>query len=541
MVSGIELPSQQSTAIDLNIARLNTLEKRFNERLIGQPQAVSYVSGIIRQIVAGFFDEKKPFGVWLFAGPTGVGKTEMAKMVADEFDWPFHRYDMTEFGQEHTVGRFLGSPPGYVNSSKGGELVNDLKKSPCVVLFDEIEKAHVSITKIFFQLFDEGHLTDSMGNKVSTNHVIFIMTTNLGSKMNFKELSTAVIDKQLKRLFIQRFSPEFYSRLQKIVIFNPLDKSSLVKITENYFVRLVSSIENRKNMDITWDSQVIALLSKNPKGPQLGARGVHERVRRSLLKSLTEHWVSGVFRNGDSIHISVKSEQLVVTLVAKSKVVESSETLPVLDSQPTSLDVHQVLTRKGNEVYLDRRGVTADQLVGKYALRLRRMGDNSYTDRPYKILIVSKDGEIVLLEEDGILGICQHKLDSSWNDENWVLPSPTTCGKSFFKNLCLDIADPSNKQMGLKLVDEIFKQNNIKYLSTEHPFTDLKGRSATVSNKQEFLSQVEALEKLLGPIRVNLINIRPHRESILPKKEGPKESGPISSKNYTFEFLPSKL
>lgn len=292
-----------------HLKSLNKMEERFNSRLVGQPGAVAQVTRLVQQIAGGFFDENGPLGVLLFAGSTGVGKTETAKMMADELGCPFFRFDMSEFQHGHKVSRFLGSRTGSIHPPSEGELVKAIKTSPySVILLHEIEKAHRDINAVFCQLFDEGSLTDAFGTVVSAKHSLFVMTTNLCSRVIHHQSSQELICSKVNAFLILRFSSGFVGRLHNIVIFYPLERDSILSIAQKYFVHLISVIENRKQIKIIWDDNVIPLLVNDDSGFTMGARAVHAKVRERFLKVLTDNYLNGFLKSGDSIRLIEKSE-----------------------------------------------------------------------------------------------------------------------------------------------------------------------------------------------------------------------------------------
>lgn len=526
-----------------NLARLATLEQRFKSKLIGQPEAVSAVVASIRQIVTGFFDERGPLGVWLFAGPTGTGKTELANMVAEELDWPIQRYDMTEYRDPHNASSFLGSPPGYVGSTEGGALINALNKTPYgVVLFDEFDKAHPSITKIFLQLFDVGRITDATGHLASAKNKIIIMTMNLGASLISGGPWTSATKKKLESLIVQKFSPEFNGRLHKIAFFNHLNAAVIAEIAKAYFHFLVTKLKDERRITITWNEAEIRHLLKSFDIRNSGARGIQRSVKNLLLKKLSEHYATGAFAENDSVHVSI-SEKGELRISCLRNNTEPERSLPPLQSLTEPEDS---AIKKENTVYLDCKGVFPMQLQGKYAIRNAASsgGDISFTTEPVRIGLASASGEVIIehdkdyIYEEGQ----QTKLQVKYITEHWVLPTPTCCAKSFFKNLCFDLQDPEKKELALELVKTIFTEKSIRFLSLEKPFEDLKLRCIRAKNYEELLGNVVALEKLLGSVRVKLINLpvttQPANPYDLPDSQPEPER---LSRHYTFNFLKSKL
>ncbi len=299
--------TSQPHNLQRNAERLRDLEMRFNERLIGQEEAVHEVYSLLKCLVTGFFDENVPYGVLLFAGPTGVGKTELAKMIAEELALPFLRYDMSEFSERQTVSSLLGAPPGYTTCEMQGRLVKDLQEYPvAVVLFDEIEKAHPHIFPTFLQLFGEGRLTDRTGNHVFAKSNLFIMTTNLGSSIIQQQITSSSktpLIKILKPLFIKKFTPEFYNRIQKTIVFQPISQETICKITNLFFGSLAKDIFRRKKIVLRWTIGAIQYFARVKHDPGMGARGLHRRIRNAVLPLLADICIIEKISEGDTIRL----------------------------------------------------------------------------------------------------------------------------------------------------------------------------------------------------------------------------------------------
>jgi ATP-dependent Clp protease ATP-binding subunit ClpA len=320
------VPSILSKELDQqsDFSRLKNLEARLNQELFDQPEAIRCVAELIKRIKVGFYDERKPRGVLVFAGPTGVGKTELAKITAFEMGIPLIRFDMSEFSEPHKVSRFLGAPSGYIDSDRGGELVNKLKRTPdCVVLFDEIEKAHPNVYKIFLQLFDDGHLTDSIGQEVDATKAIFILTTNLGSHEIYQQMQKGTrdnLDERLKVLCMRTFSAELYNRFDKVVIFRHLSQSAVRRIVEKYLKHLKDNFAKRK-IDITWDQSVVVHLSAFTMDVTMGARDVHRKINDYLLPKFAESRIEGkILQTNVKVHMGIVNEKIELIILDKGKV-----------------------------------------------------------------------------------------------------------------------------------------------------------------------------------------------------------------------------
>lgn len=307
----------------VNHAKLKNLEERLGQALFDQPEAVRSVADMIKGIETGFYDEARPRGVLVFAGPTGVGKTELAKMTAREMGIPLLRFDMSEFSEKHNVSRLLGSPPGYIDSDEGGELVNKLKSTPrCVVLFDEIEKAHSDIYKIFLQLFDEGRLTDSMGHEVVATEAIFILTTNLGSNEIYAQMQRGVrgnLDERIKKLCIHTFSAELYNRFDKVIIFRPLNPSAMERIAEKYLTHLKEILLKRK-LVLTWEKPVVVHLSGLNVDVSMGARDMQRKIKEIVLPILIASRLDGdILESGVEARLEMVDGNLKLNVLDKGK------------------------------------------------------------------------------------------------------------------------------------------------------------------------------------------------------------------------------
>jgi hypothetical protein len=504
-----------------DFAGLKNLEERMNQSLIDQPEAVHCVAEMIKRVRTGFYDEAKPRGVLVFAGPTGVGKTELAKMTAYEMGIPLHRFDMSEFSESHKVSRLLGSPSGYVNSDRGGELVNKLKSTPaCVVLFDEIEKAHPDIYKIFLQLFDEGRLTDSMGEEVNATETIFILTTNLASREIYQQMERAVrdnLDERLKALCIRTFSAELYNRFDKVVVFRPLSQPAMERIVEKYLRHLKDGLGRRK-LDMTWDQKVVVHLAALNVDLNMGARDIHRKIKEHLLPKLTASRIEGKILETDAkVCMKVVDGQLELLVLDKGKVAvapEPEQSTSVAEGTPGK---KEAIILKEGVVYLDLINERPlQQLEGKHVYRLSANGgDRSYMDNCIKIVDVSSTGEILYEDNIRILNKEGHLrlLPSRWNDGEWRPVTPARNGRAFFENVCTAIDHPSSQKQALILVKKIFtKLEDDCHLSEKAPFAHLR-EYCIKEKKEDLLIDLEALEKLIGPLSVKILSKEPTRDS----------------------------
>lgn len=286
--------------------KLLAMEETLKMNVIGQDEAIEKVSHAIQMHRAGLTDPNKPIGSFLFLGPTGVGKTEVAKTVADFlFNDPSKmiRIDMSEYMEKHAVARLIGAPPGYVGYEEGGQLTEQVRRNPySVILFDEIEKAHADVFNIFLQILDEGRLTDSQGRTVSFKNTIIIMTSNIGSHviLEAKELTDKVKD-QVEKLLQASFRPEFLNRIDSIVFFRKLSEKDVAQIAE---IQLQTVIDRllEKHITLTIDDAVIKFLAEEGYSPEFGARPLKRTIQQYVLVPISQH----LLKHPDAKNISLQ-------------------------------------------------------------------------------------------------------------------------------------------------------------------------------------------------------------------------------------------
>ena len=303
--------------------RLLNMENELHKRVVGQNEAIKALSQSIRRTRAGLKDPKRPGGSFIFAGPTGVGKTELAKALAEFLfgdEDALITLDMSEFGEKHTASRLFGSPPGYVGYDEGGQLTEKVRRKPfSVVLFDEIEKAHVDIFNSLLQILEDGRLTDSQGRVVDFKNTVIIMTTNLGTRdiakgvsIGFQaggDLSTsyermkAKVNEELK----QHFRPEFLNRVDDIVVFPQLSREEIKQIVDLMVGRLDVRLAER-GMSVTLTPEARTLLAEKGYDPVLGARPLRRAIQRDIEDSLSEKILFGQVKEGDEIVIDAEGE-----------------------------------------------------------------------------------------------------------------------------------------------------------------------------------------------------------------------------------------
>jgi ATP-dependent Clp protease ATP-binding subunit ClpB len=280
------------------------LEKVLEERVVGQEAAVRVVADAIRRNKAGLSDAARPLGSFLFLGPTGVGKTELAKTLADFLfndEKALTRIDMSEYGEKHSVSRLIGAPPGYVGYEQGGQLTEAVRRRPySVILFDEIEKAHPEVFNVFLQILDDGRLTDGQGRVVDFKNVIIIQTSNLGSDLILEAKNSEDIRDSLMELLKQSFRPEFLNRIDETVIFNRLGREEIGKITDIQLKRLAERLADRK-IRLTLTGAAREYIAQRGYDPLFGARPLKRTIQGELENPLARAIIAGQIRDGDSV------------------------------------------------------------------------------------------------------------------------------------------------------------------------------------------------------------------------------------------------
>jgi ATP-dependent Clp protease ATP-binding subunit ClpB len=314
-----------SRLLESELQKLVKMESRLAERVIGQPRALTAVSNAVRRARSGLQDPLKPIGSFLFLGPTGVGKTETAKALAEflfDTDAAVIRIDMSEYMEKHAVARLIGAPPGYVGHDEGGQLTEAVRRRPySVVLFDEVEKAHSDVFNVLLQILDEGRLTDSKGRTVDFKNTVLIMTSNLGSqaiqegtKKN-QDLSPATLH-QIQMALKAHFRPEFLNRIDDTVIFEPLHEEHIERVVDLQLVHLYSALkEKRMTLELTPAAK--KFLAGLGYDPQYGARPLKRAVQRYIVDPLAMKILSGDFVPGNKISVDVKGDALEIGAVLK--------------------------------------------------------------------------------------------------------------------------------------------------------------------------------------------------------------------------------
>lgn len=304
--------------------KLLNLESEIGKRLIGQEEAVMAVSDAVRRSRAGLQDEKKPIGSFIFLGPTGVGKTELAKALAEvlfDDENAITRIDMSEYQEKHTVSRLIGAPPGYVGYDEGGQLTEAVRRRPySLILLDEIEKAHPDTFNILLQVLDDGRLTDNKGRVADFKNTMIIMTSNMGAETileNFEDLDalgdkhrTEIIETTKVEVFDflkQELRPEFLNRIDEKIMFLPLTKPQIKQIAGLMIKKLVKNLK-KQEIGIQFDDSAMNLLADLGYEPQFGARPMARVIQRDIINVLAKEVLSGRFSSGDSIYVGTDSK-----------------------------------------------------------------------------------------------------------------------------------------------------------------------------------------------------------------------------------------
>jgi len=352
MMTGIPVKKVAKQELD----KLAHMEASIQAKIIGQENAISKVVRAIQRNRAGLKDPNKPIGSFIFLGPTGVGKTQLAKEIAIQlFDSAdaLVRIDMSEYMEKFALSRLVGAPPGYVGYEEGGQLTEKVRRKPySVVLLDEIEKAHPDIFNLMLQALDEGHMTDSLGRKVDFKNTLIIMTSNIGSRQlkdfgtgvgfgtksredKSDDLAKGVIESALKKAF----APEFLNRIDDVVVFNPLEKEDIAKIVTIEVAALTRRMEGI-GYQLTIDPDAILFIGEKGYDPKYGARPLARAIQKYVEDPLAEEIVKGQAHPGDAIHFTVEQEAEVLTIQVTHGVPEISENPESLPEKTASTETN---------------------------------------------------------------------------------------------------------------------------------------------------------------------------------------------------------
>jgi ATP-dependent Clp protease ATP-binding subunit ClpA len=303
--------------------KLLGIEGELHRRVIGQDEAVKAVSDAVKRSRAGMGDEKRPIGSFIFLGPTGVGKTELARTLAEylfDDEEAMIRIDMSEYMESHTVSRLVGAPPGYVGYEEGGQLTEAVRRKPfSVVLLDEIEKAHPDVFNILLQILDDGRLTDSKGRTVNFKNTIIIMTSNIGAQLIQREMEgidgtnaetvLAGLQDKLFLLLKQQVKPEFLNRIDEVILFTPLSRENLKEIVTIQF-KIIRELAMRQRIALTITEEALMWLARTGFDPAFGARPLKRVMQRKITNLLSEMILSGKVDEGDTIEIDLEGDTI---------------------------------------------------------------------------------------------------------------------------------------------------------------------------------------------------------------------------------------
>ena len=296
--------------------KLLRMEEELGRRLIGQREAVEAVSDAVRRTRAGIADPDRPTGSFLFLGPTGVGKTELAKALADflfDDERAMVRIDMSEYGEKHSVARLVGAPPGYVGYEEGGQLTEAVRRRPySVILLDEVEKAHPEVFDVLLQVLDDGRLTDGQGRTVDFRNTILILTSNLGSNFLIDQ-TTGEAEKKDQVLQVVRasFKPEFLNRLDDLVVFSALNREELGRIAALQIGRLAKRLAERR-LTLEISDEALTWLADNGNDPAYGARPLRRLVQTAIGDRLAKEILAGEVKDGDTVRVDAFGDGLIV-------------------------------------------------------------------------------------------------------------------------------------------------------------------------------------------------------------------------------------
>jgi ATP-dependent Clp protease ATP-binding subunit ClpB len=296
--------------------KLVTMEQRLGERVIGQRRAIKAVSNAVRRARAGFQDENRPIGSFIFLGPTGVGKTELSKALAEflfDDEGAMIRIDMSEYMEKHSVARLIGAPPGYVGYEEGGQLSERVRRKPyAVVLFDEIEKAHPDVFNVLLQVLDDGRITDGQGRTVDFRNTVLIMTSNIGSQFILHEENAEQREAKVTQALREHFRPEFLNRIDEIIIFDRLQREEITTIVDLQLARVRQRLA-KQGLGLALSESAKELIGTQGYDPVYGARPLKRAVQHLLLDPLSLDVLEGKFVHGDVIRADADGLNIVFT------------------------------------------------------------------------------------------------------------------------------------------------------------------------------------------------------------------------------------
>ncbi|MEE9192254.1 MAG: AAA family ATPase, partial [Candidatus Aerophobetes bacterium] len=295
--------------------KLSKMEERLRKRVVGQDRAIEIISNAIRRSRTGLQDPRHPLGSFIFMGPTGVGKTELSRALAEflfDDEEAMVRIDMGEYTERHTVSRLIGAPPGYVGYEEGGQLTEPVRRRPySVILFDEIEKAHRDVYNTLLQILDDGRLTDGQGRTVNFKNTVIIMTSNIGTSylQGMSSQNRQDTENKVMSALRAQFAPEFLNRIDEVIIFNPLGKEEIKKIVDIQLSEVNQRLKE-KDLKLEYSEKVKNYLAEKGFDPDYGARPLKRVIQREILDSLAKSLLEGKFKEGAKIRINLEDSRL---------------------------------------------------------------------------------------------------------------------------------------------------------------------------------------------------------------------------------------
>ena len=298
--------------------KLIHMEEILHRRVVGQNEAVTAVSEAVVRARAGIKDPARPIGSFIFLGPTGVGKTELAKALAEvlfDDERNIIRVDMSEYMEKHTVSRLIGAPPGYVGYEEGGQLTEAVRRKPySVILLDEIEKAHADVFNVLLQVLDDGRLTDGQGRIVDFKNTLIIMTSNLGSAEIMRKHGD-ISREEIQSMLMKFFRPEFLNRVDDIVVFKALEQVQIKGIVKLILTELGERLHNQMELTLTYDDSALEYLAKAGFDPDFGARPLKRLIVHTVETIVSKKIVAGEIKSGDKIEIVYENDAINVKVL----------------------------------------------------------------------------------------------------------------------------------------------------------------------------------------------------------------------------------
>jgi ATP-dependent Clp protease ATP-binding subunit ClpB len=320
-----------SKMLQSEMEKLAHMENVLAERVVGQDEAITAVSNALRRSRAGIGEEKRPIGSFIFLGPTGVGKTELARALAEFMfndESALVRLDMSEYMEKHAVSKIIGSPPGYVGHEEGGQLTEIVRRKPySVLLFDEIEKAHPDTFNLLLQILDDGHLTDAKGRKVNFKNTIIVMTSNIGSDailsagthghFGFSDEDTApteeeAVAERVQEMLKNHFRPEFLNRVDDVIVFHALSEAQIADVVELQIEQVVERLKREKDISIAVSASAKKLLAELGYDPVYGARPLKRVIQSKLLDALAMKIITGEITEGQKVSIGARNGEITI-------------------------------------------------------------------------------------------------------------------------------------------------------------------------------------------------------------------------------------